>query len=380
MTKNHGRTTGLCSALPVLIVAFTLLAFTQAPVTTAGTSPTLKFNGSKAYSHAQSQVSFGNRIPNTAAHTNCEHYITSTLSGLGLAVSYQNFTGTSGEGAGVPFVNIIGLLTANYTAQNRIYLAAHYDTRPFSDHDITKTTISPDYAHPVPGANDGASGVAVLLELARVLNGYNRTHDIYFLFFDGEDYGTNLQSMFYGSNYYATKMTQSELDSTDYLILLDMVGDSELTIHRESNSDMPLMDRIFTKAKDLGIAQFVNTTLYAIIDDHIPFRDRGMKVVDLIDFDYPNISANYWHTPLDTLDKISAVSLESVGKVVEALLYDDAVSHPSGGNNNTTPPPPPPPPPPPKPKPFIPGFEMVVVAAAVIIVILVRARKLDKMN
>jgi Zn-dependent M28 family amino/carboxypeptidase len=302
------------------------------------------------------------------------NFITATLRGYGLTVSLQNFTGASGEGAGIPFVNIAAVLKANYTASKRIILAAHYDTRPFSDHDLDGRTIVPDYQHPVPGANDGASGVAVLIELAKAMLNYNRTRDIYFLFLDGEDYGTNEGSMLYGSKYYASHMSQAEVDSTDYMVLLDMIGDKELTIYREINSDNGLMDKIFSKAVALKVPQFIDTTLYAVIDDHIAFKDRGIKAVDLIDFDYPNTTANYWHTPSDTIDKVSVASLGAVGRVVEGFMNDTIVSHPAGsGNNNTTKPPPIIPPD--KPKPFIPGFEMLALVPAIIIIIMIRYRR-----
>jgi glutaminyl-peptide cyclotransferase len=356
----------------VVLVTTSILALALNSTTVSATQ-TLNFSGDKAYTHVQSQIALGNRIPNTTAHQNCVSYIASTMKTLGLSVSYQNFTGAQGEGAGVPFVNIIGVLRANQTAEKRVLLAAHYDTRPFSDHDITGSPKTPDYAHPVPGANDGASGVAVLLEMARAIKPYNRTRDIYFLFLDGEDYGTDLQSsMLYGSRYYASKMTQSEISTTDYFILFDMVGDKELNIYREQNSDISLQDKIFSKAASLGITQFHNDTRYQISDDHIPFRDHGIKVVDLIDFDYINDTVNYWHTPMDTLDKVSAASLGATGRVVEGFLVDDIVYHPPV--NNTTPPPPP------KPKPccdkrFIPGFETVILVVTVVMAVVISTKK-----
>jgi len=374
-TSNlYRQGTGLRWSMGTTITIFLLLALTLNPTAASATTLKPSFNGPEAYSYLQSQMVFGNRIPNTTAHQNCVNYIAATLKDLGLTVSYQNFTGSSGEGLNIPFVNIIGVLNANNTTQRRIFLTAHYDTRPFSDHDIDGRPTSPDYSHPVPGANDGASGVAVLLELARVMQQYNRTRDIYFIFFDGEDYGTNEGSMLYGSKYYASHMSEAEVSSTDYLVLLDMIGDKELTIYREGESDMGLMDSIFSKAEDLGISQFINTTEYNIIDDHIPFKDRHMKVVDLIDFDYPNKTLNYWHTPADTIDKVSIGSLEATGKVVEGFLDDSIVSHTNngGGNNNNTTPPPPKPHKDPK---FIPGFEGPVLVATVAIVILLRYRR-----
>jgi hypothetical protein len=368
--KDRYRTSTLL--ISILLISSTLLAGTvpdRVQAEPAGQS----FNGQKAYASVQTQMAFGTRIPESEGHANCIHYIVSTLKGYGLEVQYQNFTGDKGDGQDVKFKNVIGILKANITTDTTVFLGAHFDTRPFTDRDITKAPVEPDYDNPIPGANDAGSGVGVLIELARVMRQYNRTKNIKFFFFDGEDYGTDIHSMLYGSTYYASKMSKAELDSTDYLVLFDMIGDRELTIYREKNSDPTLMDRIWSKAESLGNSQFINTTRYTIIDDHIPFRDRGMKVVDLIDFDYPNVTVNYWHTTADTLDKVSSVSLEAVGTTAEAFLVDDLVYKPvvnnTNGNNTTNGPKPPKPP---EKKGFIPFVTLPIIMASVAMSIALR--------
>jgi Zn-dependent M28 family amino/carboxypeptidase len=165
---------------------------------------------------------------------------------------------------------------------------------------------------PVPGANDGASGVAVLLELARVLP-ESTPKSIWLVFFDAEDNG-NIPGWDWilGSDSFV-----SELDvQPEAAIIIDMIGDSDLNIYREQNSDQDLTDEIWAVAEDLGYPeQFINTTKHQMIDDHTPFIRAGIPAVDIIDFDYP-----YWHTIQDTPDKVSAQSLQAVGDTLYAWL------------------------------------------------------------
>jgi hypothetical protein len=343
------------------------------------TETTLEFSGQNAYNHVQVQMSYGFRIPDTEGNRKTQEYIKAKMENYGFTVSKQPFVGTQGEGEGINFVNIIARRQVGHPNCADIILGAHFDTRPFTDHNNVKDPIPPDYDNPVPGANDGGSGVGALLELGRVFGGANITKNLIFIFFDGEDYGTDLGSMLYGSRYYAEQMTNEEVQNTESMILLDMMGDAELTIYREKNSDPGLMDDIWAKARDLGYPEFKDATKYRISDDHIPFRDLGITVVDLIDFDYPNETYNYWHTTEDTIDKVSAHSLEVVGRTVEAYLRDVAVaedpSNGNGSNGNITPPPPPPPPP--KKNDTFPGFEGPLVFLAIGVAILICFRRYD---
>ncbi|MEM2900570.1 MAG: M28 family peptidase, partial [Thermoplasmata archaeon] len=275
------------------------------------------FLGANANASVIEQCNMGYRIPNSSASLECAWYIHDKLETYGLEAEFQDFVGESGEGAGVKFRNVIGTLRTDKETNRTLLLGAHYDTRPFSN---TNVSI------PVMGANDGASGVAILLELARIF-GENATKfnfTIKMLFFDGEDFGNGTNSMFYGSRYYASNMSAEEISNTVGMILLDMVGDADLQIYREGFSDSNLTDMLMNAASKLGYLSdgspgfqgFYNYVNHYVIDDHIQFKDKGIPSIDIIDFDYP-----YWHTDEDTPDKVSAQSLEIVGRTVEQLVY-----------------------------------------------------------
>jgi Zn-dependent M28 family amino/carboxypeptidase len=201
------------------------------------------------------------------------------------------------EYAGHPVRNVI----ATRGTGPWIILGAHFDSRMVADND-------PDPAmhdQPVPGANDGASGVAVLLELARSLP-TALPKQITLVFFDAEDQG-NLPGWDWilGSSAYAESLTVAP----EAVVIVDMIGDASLNIHLERNSSAELMQEIWGTAAELGYQdQFINEYKYSMFDDHTPFLNRGFKAADLIDFDYP-----YWHTVSDTPDKVSAQSLLAVG-------------------------------------------------------------------
>jgi Zn-dependent M28 family amino/carboxypeptidase len=190
-----------------------------------------------------------------------------------------------------------------------IIIGAHFDTRIYADQD-------PDpqkRALPVPGANDGASGVAVLLELARVLPP-DLPGEIWLVFFDAEDNGSIPgRDWAMGSRAFVEGALEGQPDA---VVIVDMVGDTDLNIYLEKNSDQTLMQEIWEVAEGLGYSDyFIPSYKYRIIDDHIPFLEANIPAVDIIDFDYP-----YWHTTSDTLDKVSAKSLQIVGDVVLTWL------------------------------------------------------------
>ncbi|HWQ05360.1 MAG TPA: M28 family peptidase [Longilinea sp.] len=191
-----------------------------------------------------------------------------------------------------------------------IILGAHYDSRLIADQDKDPALNT----LPVPGANDGASGVAVLLELARVLpDEVGKAKQIWLVFFDSEDQG-NLEGWdwIYGSRAFVDQL----IGKPNAMILVDMIGDADLNIYQEQNSDPELTEQIWQTAAGLGFQeQFIQKTKFRMLDDHIPFIQKGIPAVDLIDFDYP-----YWHTSQDTADKVSASSLEIVGKTILAWL------------------------------------------------------------
>jgi glutaminyl-peptide cyclotransferase len=258
-----------------------------------------EFDGESAYQLAEAQMTFGARIPGSEAHWATGDWIIETLESSGWRVEEQLF-----EYQGVLARNIIASLP-NQEGE-WVLLGAHYDTRPLADR------VELDPTAPVPGANDGASGVAVLLELARVLNQDNLSVNVRLVFFDVEDSG-GLEGWDWiaGSRYYADHL--SEFPRA--VVIVDMVGDSDLQLFKEHNSDPTLTAEIWNQAESLGMDGFFQEVKYSILDDHTPFLQRGIPAVDMIDFDYP-----HWHTTEDTLDKISPDSLRQVGVTLQSWL------------------------------------------------------------
>jgi len=269
----------------------------------------VRFSGKLANDTVSEQCILGYRIPGTQASKECAAYISSRLKTYGFKTSYQNFT-SQYDGKKVDFSNVIGI-KENDIGDKILVLGAHYDTRPFADRDKGENKTKP-----ILGANDGASGVAVLLELARVFSFVELDISIELVFFDGEDMGKSVEEMFYGSKYYASTLTEQKRERIVAFLLVDMVGDADLGIYKEKNSDKNLISLIWKVAKIYGCRSFHNEYKYAILDDHIPLKERGIPVVDIIDFDY-----SYWHTLEDTPDKVSAESLEQVGKTLEGTIY-----------------------------------------------------------
>jgi Zn-dependent M28 family amino/carboxypeptidase len=177
-------------------------------------------------------------------------------------------------------------------------------------------------AIPFVGANDAGSSTGALVELARALSGTRRTHDVYIVFFDGEEAYVSYTDAdgFYGSRHLAERWASEELlDNIIALVNIDMIGDQDLGILREWTSDDFLVEMIWDVAGDLGYGEHFLSSRGSVMDDHVAFLERGVPAVDLIDFDYgPNNS--YWHTPRDTMNKLSADSLEVVGRVLVETL------------------------------------------------------------
>jgi Zn-dependent M28 family amino/carboxypeptidase len=184
-----------------------------------------------------------------------------------------------------------------------IIIASHYDSRSFADKDPNPN----NHKQPVMGANDGASSVAILLELGRVLP-VKQNKKIWLVFFDNEDNGTSSGTGWdLGSEYFVSELH----GKPDSVIVLDMVGDKDLNVYMERNSNPDLNTEIWGVANELGYSQFIPTYKYDLIDDHIPFIQAGIRAVDVIDFDYL-----YWHTTNDTMDRVSAESLKVVGDTI----------------------------------------------------------------
>jgi len=258
--------------------------------------PTGGFNGNRAYQDVVHQEDFGPRVPSTPAHQKEVDWLTSQLSSLGWITEVQTI---NNEG-----IRIQNVIAKRNTGAPWIILGAHYDSRQFADQDPNLV----NRLKPVPGANDGASGVAVLLELARELP-KNPPYQIWLVFFDWEDQGKiDGQQWILGSRAFVDSLTQDP----DIAVILDMIGDKNLDIYLEGNSNPELSTEIWSAARKLGYQKyFIDQKKYSMLDDHTPFLEKGVKAIDIIDFDYP-----YWHTAGDTADKVSAQSLTIVGNTL----------------------------------------------------------------
>jgi glutaminyl-peptide cyclotransferase len=263
-------------------------------------SGNLQFDGSKAFQNIEYQMELGPRIPGSKGHKDFLVWIIDSLSKQGMLTQIQE-----GELLGHQIKNVIAKAGSG---NPWIILGTHYDTRIFADQDSANDNIR----KPVPGANDGASGVAVLLEIARVLP-KDFPGEIWLVFFDAEDNG-NIETWDWilGSRVFVDQLE----GKPDAMVLLDMIGDKDLNIYMERNSDPELMAQIWDTADVIGYNEyFIPSLKYGMLDDHIPFIQSGIPAVDIIDFDYP-----YWHTTKDTIDKVSADSLQIVGNTVLSWL------------------------------------------------------------
>ncbi len=271
---------------------------------TRSTQPQVKFEGERAYQDILAQVDLGPRSPGSPGHSAVMEYIEAELISAGWTVERQPF-----ERLGHAGTNI---LAKRGTGRPWIILGAHFDTRQVADQDLEST----NQTDPVMGANDGASGVAVLLELSRALPVKN-DRQIWLVFFDLEDQGDiDGWDWILGSRAFVDSLTEVP----NAAVIVDMIGDSDLTIYQERNSDVDLTAQIWGAADQLGYGKkIIAQPKFSMLDDHTPFLERGIPAVDMIDFDYP-----YWHTTADTADKVSAQSLQIVGETLLTWLktYD----------------------------------------------------------
>jgi Zn-dependent M28 family amino/carboxypeptidase len=274
--------------------AYSFLAQPMAPAT---------FDSQRAYADVQTQVEFGSRVPGTDGHAKIKGWIRQELGSAGWQVEIQE-----SQALGHPVENIVAKRNAEAP---QIIIGAHYDTRMFADQDPDST----QHTHYVPGANDGASGVAVLLGLARSLPA--ETVPVWLVFFDTEDNG-NIEGWDWilGSR----EFVKNNPVQPRAAIVVDMIGDADLNIYRERNSNSDLTDAIWITAKGLGYEnKFIPEDKYSMVDDHTPFLQVGIPAIDIIDFDYP-----YWHTVQDTPDKVSAESLQAVGETLRTWVIQQS--------------------------------------------------------
>ena len=242
------------------------------------------------------QVEFGPRLPGSEAHSRAVDWMVAELKKNGWQVEVQQTTRM-----GHPIRNVIA---RRGSGTPWVILGAHFDSRLVADSDPDPKKRT----QPVPGANDGASGVAVLLELARVLPA-DLDKTIWLVFFDAEDQG-NLPGWDWiqGSRAFVESLT----GKPDAVVVIDMIGDADLNIYQEQNSNRVLTSSIWDTAFQLGFKDvFFPLAKHSIIDDHTPFIEQGIRAVDIIDIDY-----RYWHTTSDTPDKVSPQSLKMIGDLL----------------------------------------------------------------
>jgi Iap family predicted aminopeptidase len=279
---------------PEPVIDSTDIQPSETPHPTPTTAPA-SFDGLRAYGDVLTQVAFGARTPGSEGHAKIQKWMRDELVEAGWQVEVQ-----ASEASGHRIENIIAKRKDEHP---RIIIGAHYDSRMFADNDpdpSLRTTA-------VAGANDGASGVAVLLELARTLP--PDSADVWLVFFDAEDNG-NIEGWDWilGSR----EFVQNNPFRPRAVVIVDMIGDADLNIYKEINSNPALTNEIWETAKSLGYEnKFIPEFKHSMIDDHKPFLEAGIPAIDIIDFDYP-----YWHTTQDTPDKVSAESLEIVGRTL----------------------------------------------------------------
>lgn len=274
------------------------------------------FDSERAYQYLIKQCEFGARVPGSESHRNCRDFLTAELQKFGARVSHQPFLATLPRGnRSVTMTNIIA--SFGFNKRERVLLSAHWDTRPWADQDPD----SKNHDQPIAGANDGASGVAVLLEVARNIQFHEPKYGVDIIFFDGEDSGLSgfSETFALGAQHFAK--TKDVNYRPKWGILLDMVGDRDLQIYQEEYSLQyapETVKEVWERAQRLGLAAFIPAPGYQVTDDHLPLLQAGIPCIDIIDFNY-----DYWHTLADTPDKCSPESLAEVGRLILSLIYEN---------------------------------------------------------
>ena len=293
--------------VPLLLTGCLSPKPTQSPISPISIPPTPEslpqtFDGDQAYTWVTRQCDLGYRITGTEANHKAGDLFIKELQALGWETSEQLFAYRD-----TPVRNILAWRGEGPA----IMLGAHYDSRRAADEE--------DASQPVMGANDGASGTAVLLELARTLDGDAFNQRVYLAFFDAEDNGRlDGWEWIVGSTYMAEHWGENGEPPLNAMVLVDMIGDRDQQVYYEQNSDPALREELWSIAEELGYSdRIIPETKYSMLDDHIPFKQHGIAAVDMIDFDYP-----YWHTLQDTPDKVSPESLEAIGRTLEVWIEE----------------------------------------------------------
>jgi len=289
------------------------------------------FNADSAYSYVAKQVDFGARVPNTAAHKQCAQYLSDKLRSFGASVIEQKATLTAFNGTKLEAINIIG--SYNPEATERVLLFSHWDSRPWADNDPNPA----NHKTPVMGANDGASGVGVLLEIARQLNLQKSDVGVDIIFIDAEDYGashytgTNTEdSWCLGTQYWCANLHVPNY-TAKFGILLDMVGAPNATFFKEQYSmdyASDVVNKVWSAAQGLGFGNyFRNDPTGPITDDHYYVNKLlGIPSIDIIQYRNEGQQSgfgHYWHTVNDTMDNIDKSTLQAVGATVMHVVYNE---------------------------------------------------------
>jgi glutaminyl-peptide cyclotransferase len=295
--KDHPRRIIAICLLILVIVVGVILLIKSKPTSHQA------FNADRAWQDVLAQMKMGPRTPGSDAHKQVVAYIEKELKKAGWKVEIQQT-----ERLGHPIQNIIA---KHGSGSPWVIFGAHYDSRLVADQDpvVANQTL------PVPGADDGASGVAVLLEMARVLP-KSVDKQIWLVFIDAEDQGRiSGWDWILGARAFA----ESLKSKPNAVVIIDMIGDTNLNIYREKSSDKVITHSIWKTAASLGYSdQFINEEKYNMLDDHQPFLELGMPAIDIIDFDYP-----YWHTISDTQEHVSSKSLAIVGNTLLTWVQGD---------------------------------------------------------
>ena len=273
-----------------------------------------EFDADAAFALLERQVAFGPRVPGTPGHAAQLEWMTSYLRERADTVLLQEFGHTGPSGEVLELTNVWARFRPE--VRERVLLVAHWDTRPTADYETDEALRS----RPIPGANDGASGTAVLLQLADVLSRHSSLIGVDLLLVDGEDYAPD--HMYLGAKYFAARKPPGY--EPLYGILLDMVGDRDPRYPQEGYSRQyapEVVERVWRMAERLGYeAYFPRSPGISIMDDHVPLNEAGIHTINIIDFDYGPANA-FWHTLEDDLQNVGPEGLGVVGAVVAELIY-----------------------------------------------------------
>ena len=307
--KSRFSRSGLCLALALVVPACGARDRAARP---------REFVGPRAFGYLEQQMQFGPRIPGTVGHERAGDWILQRLRATADTVVVQEIAFKTRTHQILRLRNFFARFRP--AATERVLFLAHWDTRPHAD----QSQNLGQQRLPVPGANDGASGVAVLLGVADALKAKPPALGVDLLFTDGEDYGTSWSAweadtsdVLIGSRYFAAHQPPGYQPL--FAVLFDMVADKDQQFYYEGNSQAfapEVVDRVWRTAADLGYGRtFLPGVKPTLTDDHVALQKAGIHAIDLVDFDYP-----YWHTTEDTVDKVSAASLQVVGDVALALV------------------------------------------------------------